>query len=265
MLLDRKILIVGLGSMGGALLRGWMHASSNKGSVSIVTPRKESCHPFTAFLSVKHYESPDQIPSDESFDVVLFSVKPQILDSILPSYVRFVNPNTTFISIAAGKKIESIKSILGEKAKCARVMPNLGVAFGQGMSVAIGAHSPTDSLFRNVGLVEWIEDESLFSAVTAISGSGPAYLFYLTECLADAGESLGIPHKTAKILSRQTMIGAASLLAAEETEAGELRQRVTSPNGTTQAAFKILIPAMNDLLNEAVQNASRRASELSDA
>lgn len=254
-----QILLVGCGRMGDALRRGW----AQDVTVQIVEPRPPA--------GVVALVSPADLPVDYHPDLVVFAVKPQQMDAVLPAYAGFVQPNATFLSIAAGKTLSRLKALLGEEAAIVRAMPNTPAAIGRGISVAVANAQVTpegrrqaDQALRAGGLVAWVEDETLMDAVTALSGSGPAYVFLLTECLAEAGRRLGLTPDLADTLARATVAGSGALLGQTTDPPASLRQAVTSPGGTTQAALSVLMETsrLQDLLVEALRAAHARSREL---
>ncbi|MDQ2102356.1 pyrroline-5-carboxylate reductase [Azospirillum isscasi] len=278
------LLLAGCGKMGGAMLDGWLKAGIAS-SVAVVEPSglPESLRGNPAVVLVS---GPDALPAGFAPDVVVLAVKPQVMDTVLPAYRALVRPGTVFLSVAAGKTIASFesalgesalgesalgKSALGEGAAIVRSMPNTPAAIGRGMTVAVGNPVVTeaqkalcDSLLRAVGDVAWVEDESLLDPVTAVSGSGPAYVFLMVEAMAKAGEAAGLPAELAMRLARATVAGAGELLHQSPTDAADLRKAVTSPNGTTQAALDVLMAGdgIQPLLDRAVAAAARRSREL---
>ncbi|WP_448207353.1 pyrroline-5-carboxylate reductase [Azospirillum sp. sgz302134] len=263
------LLLVGCGKMGGAMLDGWLTA----GTASRVVVVEPSGLPenLKGNPAVSAATSPADLPDGFVADVIVLAVKPQVMDSVLPPYRALVRPGTVFLSVAAGKTIRAFESHLGEAAAVVRAMPNTPAAIGRGMTVAVGNAVVTDSqkalcdaLLRAVGDVAWVEDESLIDPVTAVSGSGPAYVFLLVEALAKAGEASGLPAELAMRLARATVAGAGELLHRSETQAADLRKAVTSPNGTTQAALEVLMAGdgLQPLLDKAVAAATKRSKEL---
>ena len=210
------------------------------------------------------------LPSPPS--VILVAVKPQAMDSVLPALARLVGPATVVMSIAAGKSIASFERALPKGTAVVRAMPNTPAAIGRGISGAVANAETTaaqkqvcEDLLGAVGDVVWLEDEALIDAVTAVSGSGPAYVFLLTEALASAGEAAGLDAATAMQLARATVSGAGELLRQSASDPATLRQNVTSPGGTTAAALAILMRegnGLDELMTEAVLAAQKRGREL---
>lgn len=208
----------------------------------------------------------------EKFDILVLAIKPQTMDVACIDIAKTLPSDLTVLSIAAGKPLSYFKGVFGDNQPVIRAMPNTPAAIGKGMSVAIAAKGVSADAKDNahfllscLGKTEWIADENLMDAVTAVSGSGPAYVFYLIEALAEAGIQSGLDEKFAMTLARQTVIGAAAL--AEETpdiDAATLRENVTSPGGTTAAALSVLMDGrLQDIMTNAVTKATARGKELS--
>lgn len=260
-----KILLVGCGKMGSALLRGWRKDETLDIVIVCPSPKEESAH-------VTWIDAPDKLDPSFSPDVVVMAVKPQQMADILPAYANYAD--RLFLSIAAGKTLTHLAQLLGNPhAAILRSMPNLPAQIGQGITVVTSSAAVTPAqkqlghkLLESIGLVEWINDETLMDAVTALSGSGPAYVFALCEAMAVAGEQLGLSPELAATLARQTAIGSGALLAKSCATASELRIAVTSPAGTTEAALATLLDnetGLAQLLLQAMTAARDRARELS--
>ncbi|MCW2247222.1 pyrroline-5-carboxylate reductase [Azospirillum fermentarium] len=263
-----SLLLVGCGKMGSAMLAGWL-AAAIVDRVVVVDPSGAPGAPQHPAVSV--VPAIDAVPAGFAADVVVLAVKPQVMDGVLAGCAGLVHPGTVFLSVAAGKTIASFARHLGDGAAVVRAMPNTPAAIGRGMTVAVAnplvpeeRRNFCDALLRAVGQVAWIEDEALMDAVTAVSGSGPAYVFLLAEVLAAAGREAGLPADLAVQLARATVAGAGELLHRSDTPAGQLREAVTSPGGTTQAALSVLMAGdgMQPLLTAAVAAAARRSREL---
>ncbi|MBI1208236.1 MAG: pyrroline-5-carboxylate reductase [Azospirillum sp.] len=262
------LLLVGCGKMGSALLDGWL-AGGAADRVMIVEPR--DLPGYAGHERVLRCASAAAIPTRFSPDVVVLAVKPQLLDDVIPEYRRFVQPGTVFLSIAAGTPRGRFERHLGADAAIVRAMPNTPAAVGRGITVACANGrvaepqiAQCDDLLRAVGDVAWVEDEGLLDAVTAVSGSGPAYVFLLAECLANAGIKAGLPEDLAVRLARATVAGSGELLYKSIEPAGKLRENVTSPGGTTAAALKVLMAedGVIGLMERAVAAAAARSREL---
>jgi len=262
---DPKILLVGCGKMGGAMLQGWL-ADAGLGPFVAVEPGPA---PAAAHARARHVADATAIPADFAPDVVVFATKPQVMDVVVPAYRRYAD--ALIVSIAAGTTIATFEKHLGAGIAVVRAMPNTPASVGRGISGAYAspAVSPdqralADRLLRSVGAVEWVASEALIDAVTAVSGSGPAYVFLLAEALAQAGAQAGLPADLAQRLARATVAGAGELLHQAPESAEQLRKNVTSPNGTTAAALAVLMAAdgFGPLLARAVAAAAKRAREL---
>lgn len=250
--------------MGEALLRGWI-AANIKSSYIVVEPSGLKKKPKSVRLLKKPGADIKQC------DVVVLAVKPQVMDDVCNALKPFLAKNTLVLSIAAGRTIQSFEKTLGKTQPIIRSMPNLPAAIGKSMTVAVANKHVTaaqkkiaNTLLGCVGKVEWVKNEKLMDSVTAVSGSGPAYVFHLIETLAKAGEKAGFDKNTAMTLARQTVIGSAALAeSTPDINAATLRQNVTSPGGTTEAALKILMDGrMQDIFDAAIDAARKRGKEL---
>lgn len=264
------VLLLGAGSMGGAMLRGWLTSGAIDPARSAVIDPK----PDPALAEQFHAAGGALNPVEaHSYDAVVIAVKPQILaDAVARIPVANVDA-ALMLSVAAGKSVASIRSAVGSKGDIARAMPNLPAAVGAGAS---GLYAPegvsqahralAERLVAAVGAVAWVGSEEELDAVTAMSGSGPAYVFHLVEALAQAGVAAGLPQETAATLARATITGAGALLDADARTPAELRRAVTSPGGTTEAALKVLQgeDGLAPLLQRAVAAAKARARQLTD-
>lgn len=260
-----KYLLVGCGKMGGAMLEGWLKHGIPAQDISIIEPHFPTGIP----VGISAFGSISTLPASFIPDMVIFAVKPQILPEIIPAYQHY--GNALFLSIAAGKTLAFFEKYLGSTKAIIRVMPNLPAIIGKGAMVAcknthVSKQQETlaETLLAASGKVFWLEDESLMDAVTAISGSGPAYLFHFIECLEQAGKKLGLPDDLASSLAYLTVEGSSALAIGSDKSAGELRVQVTSPNGTTQAALDVFMPSLQPLLEKTAEAACRRSKELAD-
>ena len=262
------LLLVGCGKMGGALLDGWL-ASGSVARVVVVEPNDFGA--TAGHERVLRCAGADALPSRLAPDVVVLAVKPQVLGGVVPDYRRFVGPATVFLTIAAGKPIRWFEEQLAPAAAVVRAMPNTPASVGRGVTVTCanaavteGQREACEMLLRAVGDVAWIDDEALMDPVTAVSGSGPAYVFLLIEALAAAGVKAGLPEELAMRLARATVAGSGELAHRSIEAAGTLRRNVTSPGGTTEAALKVLMAGdgLQPLMDRAVAAATKRAGEL---
>jgi len=268
--LDGPLLLVGAGKMGGALLTGWLDRGLDPARVFIQDPNLPE--QVAALVDTHNIASgmPPELPAPPS--VLVLAVKPQAVADTLPDLKHLVEGDTVVLSIAAGQTLATLARHLGEGCSIVRSMPNTPAAIGRGITVACSnTHVTADqaqrciTLLSAVGEVAWIEDEGLLDAVTAVSGSGPAYVFLLTECLAAAGVEAGLSEDLAAQLARDTVSGAGELMHQSDHSAEELRHQVTSPGGTTEAALKILAGkgGLEPLMARAVKAAAKRSRELS--
>jgi pyrroline-5-carboxylate reductase len=262
------LVLVGAGNMGGAMLSGWLRNGVAGSAVVVVDPG-----PSPAMLSIIGEAGASHVtavPEGLTAAVLFLAVKPQVMESALPSVRSVVGPETVVVSVAAGKTLAFLERHLGEAAMV-RAMPNTPAMVGRGVTgafanarVSDGQRAQVDSLLRVSGPVEWVPTEADIDAVTALSGSGPAYVFYLVECMAEAGRKLGLQADLAMRLARETVAGAGELLHQSPDDAARLRQNVTSPGGTTAAALAVLMgeDGMQPLFDEAIAAARKRAEEL---
>ena len=262
------MVLVGGGKMGSAMLEGWLERGLAASSVYVVEPGGAARAALEA-LGVNAVASDAELPADLKPGVIVLAVKPQVMDAVAPAYARFAG--TVFLSIAAGKTIRYFEDKLGSSAAIVRAMPNTPAAVQRGITVACGNAKISDAakalsldLLRAVGEAEWVEDEGLIDAVTALSGGGPAYVFLLAEVMAKAGATNGLPADLAERLARVTVAGAGELLHQSSEAAATLRQNVTSPGGTTAEALKVLMAddAWQPLMDRAIAAATARSKEL---
>ncbi len=264
-----NLLLVGCGKMGGALLAGWRERGIAADRITVVEPMAGD--QVAAKFGVSVLADAESLDSGLRPAVVVFAVKPQGLEEIAPGYARFTGPDTVFLSIAAGRPIEFFAGHLGQGAAIVRSMPNTPAAVGRGITVAC-ANDAVDAtqrvtcqlLLEAVGEVAWVDDEALLDPVTAVSGSGPAYVFLLIECMAQAGVEAGLAPDLAEKLARATVAGSGELARLDIVPAGQLRENVTSPGGTTAAALEVLMAedGLAPVLRRAVEAATRRGREL---
>ncbi|WP_114770112.1 pyrroline-5-carboxylate reductase [Microvirga subterranea] len=267
--LPSSLVLVGAGKMGGSMLEGWLAVGMKPEGVTVIDPRPSDqmvrfCAERGIALNPAHPSAPD---------VLVLAIKPQMLDQAAPSLNGLVGPQTLIVSILAGKTMGDLRSRLPGATAIVRAMPNLPASIGRGATGAAASPEVTDAqrrmadaLLRSNGIVEWLDSEDLIDAVTALSGSGPAYVFHLVECLAEAGAAAGLPPELAERLARATVTGAGELLFQSDLPPATLRQNVTSPGGTTAAALEVLMAeerGLKALMREAVAAAKRRAGELS--
>ena len=265
------LVLVGAGKMGGALLAGWLGEGLDPGSVFIQDPApSEEISGLAKEQGVHLNAGGDALPGPPA--VMVLAVKPQVMNEVLPPLGPLVGANTVVLSIAAGITISGMEKHLGGEAAIVRSMPNTPAAIGRGISVACANGNVTtdqkthcDALLHAIGAVAWTEDEAMLDSVTAVSGSGPAYVFLLAEGLEEAGVEAGLGRSLARQLARETVSGAGELLRRSDESAAQLRKNVTSPGGTTAAALDVLMggDGLQKLLTRAVKVASERSRELS--
>lgn len=261
-----KVLLVGCGKMGSAMLAGWLEQGIRAADVVVVDPHAKGLPDGVTVLG-----DADLIPKTFIPDIAILAVKPQVMAEVLPSYARLAG-RTLFLSIAAGKPAAFFRQHLGDAAAIIRAMPNTPAAVGRGITVCFAASAVpeqsralAEKLLGAVGEVAWIADEGQMDAVTAVSGSGPAYVFLLAEVMAEAGIKAGLPAELAHRLARATVSGGGELLRLSPETAAQLRINVTSPGGTTAAALGVLMDAdkgMGPLMEQAVAAATKRGKEL---
>ena len=267
--MNRTIILVGCGNMGRAMLEGWLAAGkAPAGDITVVEPNDE-LRERAARLGVAACADAGYLPANAAPFIVIFAVKPQVMRDVAVQYRRFAGAGATFVSIAAGTPIAVFENLLGADAAVIRSMPNTPAAIGKGMMVNVAnAHADAearafvDELFSANGLVREVDDEGLIDAVTAVSGSGPAYVFHFIEALTAAGIEAGLSPDMAATLAGQTVYGAASLAAHSAETPETLRRQVTSPNGTTQAGLEVLMEELTDLVTRTVEAAKIRSIEL---
>ena len=255
--------------MGYAMLKGWLAALPSL-TVVVVEP-DPALRKRAQDAGAKGCTSPQELPAELSPDLIFLAVKPQAMASVVPAYKAFAGGQVSFVSIAAGVSIKTMEDHLPGATPLIRCMPNTPASIGKGMMVCCcNAHVSDEvvefssGLLASSGKVLWIESEELMDAVTAVSGSGPAYLFHFIECLTEAGTATGLPQAVAEKLAMQTVYGAVSLARDASDSPATLRQQVTSPGGTTAAALAVLMneERMTTLVSEAVEAAKARSIEL---
>ncbi len=268
---DDPLVLVGAGKMGGALLNGWLDQGLDPAGVFLRDPTPPA--EIAQLVAEKGLRL--NLPFEEmgaAARIVVLAVKPQIMDAVLPDLRPLVRPGTLFLSIAAGVDLERLDQLLGGGAAIIRAMPNTPSSIGKGITAVIGNglvsdddKAICDSLLGTVGDVVWLGTESQMDAVTALSGSGPAYVFALAETMTAAGEALGLEPDLAAQLARMTVAGAGAMLETLPEDASTLRQNVTSPGGTTAAALDVLLgpEGLAQLMRSGMTAARDRSRELS--
>lgn len=259
------LLLIGAGRMGGALLKGWLA----RGLGPVVVVETDPSRELKRLRDVTLLKSIEDAPKKLRACVV--ALKPQILKTEAPRLKAIAQSGVPMISIAAGSSIKLMTKAWGKSARIIRTMPNTPGSIGEGISALYAPANATradrklaESLLAALGETVWVKRETDIDAVTAVSGSGPAYVFLMVECLAAAARKEGLPPEVALKLARKTIIGAGALLKADPAPAEELRRNVTSPHGTTEAALKVLMAknGLEPLMRKAVSAARKRAREL---
>jgi pyrroline-5-carboxylate reductase len=261
------LVLVGAGKMGGAMLDGWLERGLKPKQISVIEPQPGKTLKALARRGLKL--NPKGKPLAAS--AVVIAVKPQSAPEALPSVATYVGRSTLVLSIMAGRTIGFLEKSLPSGTAIVRAMPNTPAAIGRGISVAVANanisaqhRKQSSNLLAAIGKVEWVTDEALMDAVTALSGSGPAYVFLLAETMASAGIAAGLPPALATRLARETVAGSGELLHRSDVDAATLRQNVTSPGGTTAAALEVLLGpgGFDRLLTQAIDAAARRSRQL---
>ncbi len=261
----QPILLVGAGRMGSALLKGW--AAKKIAPIEIVEPNPSPALKKLAKQAKLHREFPNITPA-----ACIVALKPQVLKHEAAALKPVADSGALMISIAAGTSIKSLAKAWGPKARIVRAMPNTPGAIGRGITALYASpkcsaadRALAEKLLAALGETVWVKREALIDAATAVSGSGPAYVFLLSEAMTDAAEAQGLPRDVAAKLARATVAGSGALLDADERDASQLRRDVTSPGGTTEAALKVLMAkgGLAPLMAKAIAAAKKRAEELS--
>jgi pyrroline-5-carboxylate reductase len=265
---SKTILLVGAGKMGGALLEGWLGLGLDPRNAAVLEP--QPARELTALASRGLRLNPAASAIGEA-SAIIIAVKPQMAAEVMPTLASYVGTATVVVSIMAGRTLGFMEQTLSHRAALVRAMPNTPSAIGRGITVAVPnvrvsgrQRELVHALLAATGAVEWIADEALMDAVTAVSGSGPAYVFLLVEALARAGAEAGLPADLAERLARATVAGAGELLQRSPLDPASLRQNVTSPGGTTAAALDVLCGphGLGDLMTRAVAAATERSRQL---
>ena len=266
---DKGLVLLGCGKMGGAMLEGWLRDGFPPSSVWVIDP-----YPGARLHELAKSGVNLNAGFPASAAIILIAVKPQMMDEALPEITESENGSTVYLSIAAGTPIKKFQQVLGNKAAIVRAMPNTPAAIGMGITAVIGNANVTDemmqicqSLLLAVGQVVELESEQQMDAVTALSGSGPAYVFHLVETMAAAGQARGLPAALALQLAKATVAGAGLMVAKSDETPEQLRINVTSPNGTTAAALAVLMDentGFPKIVDRAVLAAAKRSLALGD-
>jgi len=268
-----EILLVGFGKMGGALLKGWIR-NNVVSNVLILDPYiKEFPEKFSNFKYIRLYNNTNELPKNISPSMVVLAVKPQVMKEVLLE-LKFINVlKTCWLTVAAGLPIDFYENILGPKISIFRTIPNIPAEVSRGVTAIVRNKNCNQdqtllakNLLQSIGQLVELDDENLMDAVTAISGSGPAYFYYLIEAMTFSGVSIGLSKQNALKLAKETFLGAAALLDKSEEDVSSLRDAVTSPGGTTEAALKTF-QKNNEyfkLVKKAIISARDRGVDLAD-
>jgi len=265
--LSGLLLLVGAGKMGGALLDGWLRSGLDPAKIAVIEPNPA---PQIAALADRGVQLNPDVADLNHVSAVVIAVKPQIADQAMAAIAPTIGASTLVVSIMAGRTLQFLSSSLKNAGALVRAMPNTPAAISRGITVAVPLRASdvqrnlAHRLLAPTGTVAWVEDETLMDAVTAVSGSGPAYVFLLAEALAQAGVAAGLPQHLAERLARETVAGAGELLHRSALDAATLRENVTSPGGTTAAALEVLMgkDGLADLMKRAVAAATERSRKL---
>jgi len=266
--LPGTLVLAGAGKMGGAMLRGWLESGAAPDALCVIDPAPSDS--MKALAGERGFALHADASGISGAAVVVLAVKPQILDDAAQMLAPLMTSQPMVVSLAAGKTVDDLTTALGD-VPVVRTMPNTPAAVGRGITAAFAGENVSSDqrdlaaqLLQAVGEVVWLESEDLMDAVTAVSGSGPAYVFRLTECMAAAGRELGLPADMADALARATVSGAGELMHQSPDSASTLRENVTSPGGTTAAALAVLMAedGLTPLMKKALTAARDRAREL---
>ena len=264
------VILVGCGNMGQAMLSGWLHSGFDPGNILVIARWGHADLPEGAqHPDLRVLRDIGDLPRTQKASAVVFAVKPGALAGVMDSCRFLVNPETVFLSVAAGIALKTLQDGLGLQARSVRAMPKIPTAVGRGVTALCAGPGVGEeqkklchTLGESTGLAVWLDDERLMDAVTALSGSGPAYIFHMTEALAKAGEALGLPPGLATALARHTVCGSGELMYQSADTAEQLRQYVTSPGGTTEAGLAVLMPELTPLMTRTLQAAAERSRYL---
>jgi pyrroline-5-carboxylate reductase len=271
----QKLLILGVGKMGGSLLKGLASEDKPSFDISIVEPNLAgNNYNLISGNQIKHYHSINEI-KERDFDLLLFAVKPQVINEVCKSVLENLKQTKNFsiISILAGTKVKTYESFF-DNSPVIRAMPNLAVSEGSGLTALYSSSNASklfadnaSRIFSEVGEIMWVDNEDMMDVITATSGSGPAYYFFLTECLSLIAQDMGLSPENADKLSRQVAIGSSDIMKSSKDSVSSLREKVTSKGGTTEAALNVLMSNDKEFYNifkKAIEKAYKRGGELSN-
>lgn len=268
--LPETLVLMGAGKMGGAMLQGWLGAGINPAGLTVLDPNAGA--DLGALAAAHGFRLNPPLSEVKAPEVLVLGIKPQTLDAAAAALAQLAGPQTLVISILAGKTMANLAVRAPHARAFVRAMPNLPASVQRGVTGVAASRDVSDTqkavttaLLSGIGAVEWVPGEDYIDAVTAVSGSGPAYVFHMVECLTEAGIAAGLPADVAARLARGTIEGAGELLHQSPLDPGNLRQNVTSPGGTTAAALDVLMAdnGLKPLMVRAVAAAKLRAEELS--
>ena len=270
----QKLLILGSGKMGSSLLKGLISNNELNFDISVVEPNlTKDNDDLISENKIKYFQSIENIKGPD-FDIILFAVKPQVINEVCSGVIENLNQEKTFsiISILAGTTVKTFEGYFSP-SPIIRAMPNLAVSEGSGVTALYGNinagkafKDTSDKIFSGVGEVIWVDSEDMMDVITATSGSGPAYYFFLTECLSLIAEEMGLSKENADKLSRQVAIGSSDIMKSSTESLTNLREKVTSKGGTTEAALEILMSPDKEFYNifkQALKNAYKKSKDLS--
>ena len=270
----QKLLILGSGKMGSSLLKGLISNNELNFDISVVEPNlTKDNDDLISENKIKYFQSIEDIKGPD-FDIILFAVKPQVINEVCSGVIENLNQEKTFsiISILAGTTVKTFEGYFSP-SPIIRAMPNLAVSEGSGVTALYGNinaekafKDTSDKIFSGVGEVIWVDSEDMMDVITATSGSGPAYYFFLTECLSLIAEEMGLSKENADKLSRQVAIGSSDIMKSSNESLTNLREKVTSKGGTTEAALEILMSPDKEFYNifkQALKNAYKKSKDLS--
>lgn len=270
---EGSVLLVGAGRMGGALLKGWLAGGRDPSRIFVQEPSPPA--EVAEIIARAGIVTGAPPAMNAAPDVIVLGVKPQMMEVVLPGIALLAGPDTVVLSVAAGTGIASMARHFGPGAAIVRSMPNTPAEIGRGITALCANANATpaqcaacEALLKVSGETVWVGEEALIDAVTAVSGSGPAYVFLLAECLTEAAKAAGLAPDLAAKLARATVSGAGELLYQSPLDPAELRRNVTSPGGTTAAALRVLMgesegaSPLEELMTRAVAAAFARAREL---
>lgn len=262
------IAILGAGNMGSSLIGGLIKNGHPIDKLTATDPSEEKLQQIRQRFNIN--VTTDNLAAAQKAEVIILAVKPQLMKQVVSPLKAAMTPQTLIISIAAGVRIESLQKILGDNVAIVRTMPNTPALIGAGATALFASNAVNEvqrniaeMIMRAVGITVWVKDEGQLDAVTALSGSGPAYFFLILEAMQDSAEAMGLSPETAQMLAQQTALGAALMAIDSSHSPSELRKQVTSPGGTTEKAISVLeAHHIRDIFHKALTAAQHRSEEL---